>query len=57
MRGVTTARGWQARLNWSKGVIDLDQTRRAADALRSRFGIPGFDVALVLGSGWAQAAE
>jgi len=34
VRGVTTARGWQARLNWSKGVIDLDQTRRAADALR-----------------------
>lgn len=34
VRGVTTARGWQARLNWSKGVIDLDQTRRAAEALR-----------------------
>lgn len=34
VRGVTTARGWQARLNWSKGVIDLDQTRRAAQALR-----------------------
>lgn len=34
VRGVTTARGWQARLNWSKGVIDLEQTRRAADALR-----------------------
>lgn len=35
VRGVTTARGWQARLNWSKGVIDLDQTRRAAGALRN----------------------
>jgi 3',5'-cyclic AMP phosphodiesterase CpdA len=34
VRGVTTARGWQARLNWSKGAIDLDQTRRAATALR-----------------------
>lgn len=34
VRGVTTARGWQGRLNWSKGVIDLDQTRRAAEALR-----------------------
>jgi 3',5'-cyclic AMP phosphodiesterase CpdA len=34
VRGVTTARGWQARPNWSKGVIDLDQTRRAAEALR-----------------------
>lgn len=34
VRGVVTARGWQARLNWSKGVIDLDQTRRAARALR-----------------------
>ena len=34
VRGVTTARGWQARTNWSKGVIDLDQTRRAAAALR-----------------------
>ena len=34
VRGVTTARGWQARTNWSKGVIDLDQTRRAAEALR-----------------------
>jgi 3',5'-cyclic AMP phosphodiesterase CpdA len=33
VRGITTARGWQARLNWSKGVIDLDQTARAADAL------------------------
>lgn len=33
VRGVTTARGWQARLNWSKGVIDLDQTERAARAL------------------------
>src|SRR5690606_37636361 len=32
-RGVTTARGWQARMNWSKGVIDLDQTQRAAQAL------------------------
>lgn len=35
VRGVTTARGWQARLNWSKGVIDLDQTRRAAAALEA----------------------
>lgn len=35
VRGVTTARGWQARLNWSKGVIDIDQTRRAAEALSS----------------------
>lgn len=34
VRGVTTARGWQARLNWSKGVIDLEQTARAAQALR-----------------------
>ncbi len=34
VRGVVTARGWQARPNWSKGVIDLDQTRRAAQALR-----------------------
>ena len=34
VRGVVTARGWQARVNWSKGVIDLDQTRRAAEALR-----------------------
>jgi len=33
VRGVTTARGWQARLNWSKGVIDLEQTARAAEAL------------------------
>ena len=38
VRGVTTARGWQARLNWSKGVIDLDQTRRAAEALRTAPG-------------------
>ena len=29
---------WQARLNWSKGVIDLDQTRRAAEALRTAPG-------------------
>jgi 3',5'-cyclic AMP phosphodiesterase CpdA len=34
VRGVVTARGWQARLNWSKGVIDLAQTRKAAEALR-----------------------
>lgn len=33
VRGVTTARGIQARANWSKGVIDLEQTRRAAVAL------------------------
>jgi 3',5'-cyclic AMP phosphodiesterase CpdA len=33
VRGVNTARGAQLRLNWSKGVIDLDQTRRAAAAL------------------------
>lgn len=31
--GLVTARGWQARLNWSKGVIDLEQTQRAARAL------------------------
>lgn len=35
VRGVVTARGWQARTNWSKGVIDLDQTRRAAEKLRN----------------------
>jgi 3',5'-cyclic AMP phosphodiesterase CpdA len=34
VRGVVTARGWQARANWSKGVIDLEQTRTAAEALR-----------------------
>lgn len=34
VRGVTTARGAQLRANWSKGVIDLDQTRRAAQALQ-----------------------
>ncbi len=34
VRGVVTARGWQARPNWSKGVIDLQQTRKAAEALR-----------------------
>ena len=34
VRGVVTARGWQARTNWSKGVIDLMQTRKAAEALR-----------------------
>lgn len=33
VRGVNTARGWQMRPNWSKGVIDLDQTKRAALAL------------------------
>ncbi|WP_029085884.1 metallophosphoesterase family protein [Brevundimonas aveniformis] len=35
VRGVTTARGWQARPNWSKGVIDLEQTQRAAQALKA----------------------
>ncbi len=35
VRGVVTARGWQMRANWSKGVIDLDQTRRAAEALKA----------------------
>ena len=34
VRGVVTARGWQARTNWSKGVIDLTQTHKAAEALR-----------------------
>lgn len=33
VRGVNTARGAQLRPNWSKGVIDLEQTRRAARAL------------------------
>jgi 3',5'-cyclic AMP phosphodiesterase CpdA len=33
VRGITTARGAQLRPNWSKGAIDLDQTRRAAEAL------------------------
>ncbi len=33
VRGVNTARAAQLRWNWSKGVIDLDQTRRAARAL------------------------
>lgn len=35
LRGINSARGWQARPNWSKGVVDLDQTRRAAEALRA----------------------
>ncbi|MFT4295094.1 MAG: purine-nucleoside phosphorylase [Micropruina sp.] len=30
---------------------------QAADAVRGRFGIDGIDLALVLGSGWAQASE
>ena len=34
VRGVNTARGSQARPNWSKGVIDLEQTRRAAEGLK-----------------------
>jgi 3',5'-cyclic AMP phosphodiesterase CpdA len=33
VRGVNTARAAQLRLNWSKGAIDLEQTRRAARAL------------------------
>lgn len=33
VRGINTARGAQMRANWSKGVIDLEQTRRAAEAL------------------------
>lgn len=35
VRGVNTARAAQMRPNWSKGVIDLDQTRRAAAALEA----------------------
>jgi 3',5'-cyclic AMP phosphodiesterase CpdA len=35
VRGVNTARAAQLRANWSKGVIDLEQTRRAAEALRA----------------------
>ncbi|MBS0294901.1 MAG: metallophosphoesterase [Proteobacteria bacterium] len=35
VRGVNTARAAQMRPNWSKGVIDLEQTRRAADALEA----------------------
>jgi 3',5'-cyclic AMP phosphodiesterase CpdA len=33
VRGINTARGAQLRANWSKGAIDLEQTRRAAEAL------------------------
>jgi 3',5'-cyclic AMP phosphodiesterase CpdA len=33
VRGINTARAAQARPNWSKGVIDLDQTERAAKRL------------------------
>src|SRR5262249_375235 len=33
VRAITPARGAQLRANWSKGAIDLDQTRRAAEAL------------------------
>jgi 3',5'-cyclic AMP phosphodiesterase CpdA len=33
VRGVNTARGAQLRANWAKGAIDLEQTRRAAEAL------------------------
>jgi 3',5'-cyclic AMP phosphodiesterase CpdA len=35
VRGVNTARAAQLRPNWSKGVIDLEQTRRAAEALEA----------------------
>jgi 3',5'-cyclic AMP phosphodiesterase CpdA len=35
VRGINTARGAQARWNWSKGVIDLKQTRRAAESLQA----------------------
>lgn len=31
--GLTTARGWQARLNWSKGVMDLEDAQSAIEAL------------------------
>ncbi|HEY3813150.1 MAG TPA: metallophosphoesterase [Caulobacteraceae bacterium] len=33
VRGINTARAAQMRWNWSKGAIDLDQTRRAARSL------------------------
>jgi 3',5'-cyclic AMP phosphodiesterase CpdA len=33
VRGLNTARAAQLRWNWSKGAIDLEQTRRAARAL------------------------
>ena len=32
VRNVNTARGWQMRLNWSKGEISRPQTRRAIEA-------------------------
>ena len=32
VRSVNTARGWQLRLNWSKGEISRPQTRRAIEA-------------------------
>jgi 3',5'-cyclic AMP phosphodiesterase CpdA len=35
VRGVNTARAAQMRANWSKGVIDLEQTRRAAQAMEA----------------------
>lgn len=42
-------------------VADTDDpyalARRAADALLDRLGVPGLDLALVLGSGWSAAAS
>ena len=35
VRNVNTARGWQLRLNWSKGEISRPQTRRVIEAFDS----------------------
>lgn len=39
------------------GTDPMDVARFAADALRERTGVDSFDIALVLGSGWGQAAS
>lgn len=44
VESLNTARGVQLRTNWSKGKIDLEQARAAADALR---GAPGGDLRVV----------
>jgi len=35
VRGLNTARGWQLRLNWSKGAVSGDQATQAAQALQA----------------------
>ena len=38
LRGINTARGWQARRNWAEGVVDLEDLEKACQDSRAADG-------------------